>query len=155
MDIVVMGLLYGTSMVMHVIICIPLGILVCLFVILYSHYTCTFKTTLFKIFNLCIKKPIPPATHFSYLFTYPDRFTFILTLFIPTFHNITFLHSIFRLQMSSITTHDRVSAIQTYIVIVLTIILSELSAILMNFIHLLENRNSGSITPARCGNKLQ
>ncbi len=52
------------------------------------------------------------------------------------------------------TTHNRVSAIQTYN-IVLIIILSELSAILMNFIHLLENYNSSLITPARFGNKLQ
>ncbi len=29
MDMVLMGLLYGTSMVMHVIICISLGILLC------------------------------------------------------------------------------------------------------------------------------
>ncbi len=33
--------------------------------------------------------------------------------------------------------------------------LSELSAILMNFVDLLENHNSGSITPATCGNKFQ
>ncbi len=58
--------------------------------------------------------------------------------------------------MSPITTHDRVSAIQTYIIIiVLTIMLSELSAILIDFIHLLENHNSGSITQARFGYKLQ
>ncbi len=97
---------------------------------------------------------IAPATHFSYLFIYSDRFTLILTLSIPTFHNITFFHSIFGSQMFPITSYDRVSAIQT-VVIVLTIMLSELSAILMNFIHLLENHISGFITPVRCGNTLQ
>ncbi len=55
------------------------------------------------------------ATHFAYLLTYSDRFTLILTLFIPTFHNITFLHAIFRPQMFPITSHDRMSALQTYI----------------------------------------
>ncbi len=77
--------------------------LVSLFVILYSHYTCTFKTTLLKKLTPMIERvPLKPT-----------------------------------------------------LVIVLTIMLSELSAILMNFIHLLENHNSGSITPVRCGNKLQ
>ncbi len=50
-----------------------------LFVILYSHYTCIFKKKNVLKFNSCatfllIKQPhvtpIPPATYFSYLFTY-------------------------------------------------------------------------------------
>ncbi len=41
------------------------------------------------------------------------------------------------------------------LVIILKIMLSELSAIWINIIHLFENYNSGSITSAICGNKLQ
>ncbi len=85
-------------------IAITFSVCRCMFAILYSHYICPFKTkSILQIwtctykFNNCatfllIKQshvtPIPPATHFSYLFTYSDRFTFILTLFNLRWHLI-------------------------------------------------------------------
>ncbi len=93
--------------------------------------------------------PIPPVTHFLYLFTlFP-------TLFISTFHNITFFHSIFRPQISPITTYDRVSAIQTYFNYCSKNYVIWNKCLIIKFYTFLKNHNLGSIRAAQCGNKLQ
>ncbi len=53
--------------------------------------------------------------HISLICSHILTDSLIFTLFIPTFHNIAFFHSIFRPQISPIITHDRMSANQTYI----------------------------------------